>query len=437
MTQADIKTTPPVLLKNARIMDPATGHDDDGSLIIVDGKIAAYGANAHNQGMPEGTREIDCQGAVVAPGLIDMGVTVGEPGAEHRETLKSASKAALAGGITTLITSPDTDPVIDDPALVDFILRRARDTAKVNIRPLAALTKGMNGKEMAEIGLLQEAGAVAFSDATNPITNSQVLLRLMTYARDYQALIIHQAQDKDLAGSGVMNAGLRATWLGLGGVPKEAEFIAIERDMRLVAMAKGKYHARLISCPQSAKAIQAAKRDGLDVTAGISINHLTLNENDIGPYRTFHKMSPPLRNEDDRNAMVNAIKDGTIDIIMSDHNPQDVETKRHPFAGAADGALGLETMLAAGLRLVHSNDLPLMTLLAAMTYNPAKRLGLQAGTLAVQSPADIIVFDPEKPWVVEKSKIRSLSKNTPFEDELLTGKVLTTIVGGKVYDQQG
>ncbi|SFL08579.1 dihydroorotase [Pseudovibrio ascidiaceicola] len=428
------KNVNPLVLTNARIIDPANNVDEAGAVIVQDGTILAAGAEALNQGAPDGAKTVDCHGAVVAPGLIDMGVSVGEPGAEHRETLESASRAAAVGGVTTILTSPNTDPVIDDPALVDFMLRRARDTAIVNVHPMAALTKGLAGKDMSEIGLLKEAGAIAFSNDRLPITNSSVLVRLLTYARDFDALVVHQAQDKDLAGSGVMNAGLRASWLGLGGIPREAEFVAIERDMRLVAMAKGKYHARLISCPQSAEAIQKAKNDGLNVTAGISINHLTLNENDIGPYRTFHKMSPPLRTEDDRQAMVKALADGTIDIIMSDHNPQDVETKRHPFAEAEDGALGLETMLGAGMRLVLNEDISLSKLLATMTCNPADRLGLPAGRLSKGAPADLIVFDPQKPWIVEKDKIRSRSKNTPFEDETLTGRVLTTIVAGSILD---
>ncbi len=429
------KNVNPLVLTNARIIDPANNVDEAGAVVIQDGTILAAGAEALNQGAPDGSKIVDCHGAVAAPGLIDMGVSVGEPGAEHRETLESASRAAAIGGVTTILTSPNTDPVIDDPALVDFMLRRARDTAIVNVHPMAALTKGLAGKDMSELGLLKEAGAIAFSNDRLPITNSSVLVRLLTYARDFDALVVHQAQDKDLAGSGVMNSGLRASWLGLGGIPGEAEFIAIERDMRLVAMAKGKYHARLISCPQSAEAIRKAKNDGLNVTAGISINHLTLNENDIGPYRTFHKMSPPLRTEDDRQAMVKALADGTIDIVMSDHNPQDVETKRHPFAEAEYGALGLETMLGAGMRLVLNEDLSLSKLLATMTCNPADRLGLPAGRLSKGAPADVIVFDPQKPWIVEKDKIRSRSKNTPFEDETLTGRVLTTIVAGGTLDQ--
>ncbi|OKL42846.1 dihydroorotase [Pseudovibrio exalbescens] len=426
------ETNNPLVLTNARVIDPAANKDEPGAVLIRNGIIEAAGSAALNQGAPEGAITMDCGGAIVAPGLVDMGVTVGEPGAEHRETLESASQAAVAGGVTTMITSPDCDPVIDDPALVDFILRRARHTAIVNVHPMAALTKGLNGQEMSEIGLLKEAGAVAFTNATHPVTNSQVFSRLLTYARDFDALVVHQAQDKDLAGSGVMNAGLRASWLGLGGIPREAEFIAIERDMRLVAMTRGKYHARLISCPQSANAIRQAKKDGLNVTAGISINHLTLNENDIANYRTFHKMSPPLRTEDDRMEMVRAVADGTIDVIMSDHNPQDVETKRHPFAESEDGALGLETMLGAGMRLVHSGDVPLTKLLAAMTCNPADRLGLEAGRLSKGAPADLIVFDPDRPWIVEKENIRSRSKNSSFEDETLQGRVLTTLVAGRI-----
>lgn len=426
------ETNNPLVLTNARVIDPAANKDEPGAVLIRNGIIEAAGSDALNQGAPEGAITMDCGGAIVAPGLVDMGVTVGEPGAEHRETLESASQAAVSGGVTTMITSPDCDPVIDDPALVDFILRRARHTAIVNVHPMAALTKGLNGQEMSEIGLLKEAGAVAFTNATHPVTNSQVFSRLLTYARDFDALVVHQAQDKDLAGSGVMNAGLRASWLGLGGIPREAEFIAIERDMRLVAMTRGKYHARLISCPQSANAIRQAKKDGLNVTAGISINHLTLNENDIANYRTFHKMSPPLRTEDDRMEMVRAVADGTIDVIMSDHNPQDVETKRHPFAESEDGALGLETMLGAGMRLVHSGDVPLTKLLAAMTCNPADRLGLEAGRLSKGAPADLIVFDPDRPWIVEKENIRSRSKNSSFEDETLQGRVLTTLVAGRI-----
>ncbi|MFN4169052.1 MAG: dihydroorotase [Pannonibacter phragmitetus] len=427
-------TPKPLVLKNARVIDPARGLDADGSVIIADGTILAAGPEAQNQGAPYGAEIIDCEGAIVAPGLIDMCVSVGEPGHEHRETLASASEAAAAGGVTTIVTMPETDPVIDDPALVDFILRRARDTAVVNVRPMAALTKGLAGQDMTEIGLLQEAGAVAFTNGHKSVRNAQTMRRMMTYARDFGALVVHHTEDPDLAG-GTMNAGLNASWKGLSGVPREAEIIMIERDLRLVGMSRGRYHANLVSTSDGAAAIQTGKDRGLDVTAGVSINHLTQNENDIGPYRTFFKMSPPLRDENDRMAMVQAVADGTIDIICSNHDPQDVETKRHPWAEAEDGAIGLETLLAAALRLYHAGDIGLLPLLRAMTLNPANRLGLDAGRLTAGAPADVIVFDLDRPWVLEKKAIRSRSKNSPFEDARFSGRVLTTIVAGrKVYD---
>ncbi|WP_374628339.1 dihydroorotase [Pannonibacter indicus] len=427
-------TPKPLVLKNARVIDPARGLDADGSVIIADGTILAAGPEAQNQGTPYGAEIIDCDGAIVAPGLIDMCVSVGEPGHEHRETLASASEAAAAGGITTIVTMPETDPVIDDPALVDFILRRARDTAVVNVRPMAALTKGLVGQDMTEIGLLQEAGAVAFTNGHKSVRNAQIMRRIMTYARDFGALVVHHTEDPDMTG-GTMNAGLNASWKGLSGVPREAEIIMIERDLRLVGMSRGRYHANLVSTSDGAAAIQTGKDRGLDVTAGVSINHLTQNENDIGPYRTFFKMSPPLRDENDRMAMVQAVADGTIDIICSNHDPQDVETKRHPWAEAEDGAIGLETLLAAALRLYHAGDIGLLPLLRAMTLNPANRLGLDAGRLTAGAPADVIVFDLDRPWVLEKKAIRSRSKNSPFEDARFSGRVLTTIVAGrKVYD---
>lgn len=327
-------TQTPILFTNARVLDPTRRLDAPGSVLVVDGVIAAAGPEALNQGAPEGTRIIDLAGAIAAPGLVDMDVTVGEPGAEHRETLASASQAAAAGGITTIVTSPDTDPIIDDPALVDFVLRRARDTASVRVHPMAALTKRLEGEEMSEIGLLREAGAVAFSNGNHSITHSGVMRRLMTYARDFDALVVHHTEDPDLAGAGVMNEGLNASWKGLPASPREAEIIMLERDLRLASLTRSRYHARSVSCAQSAEALARAKASGLNVTAGISINHLTLNENDIGPYRTFFKMAPPLRSEDERRAMVEALAAGTIDVIVSAHDPQDVETKRHPFCGS-------------------------------------------------------------------------------------------------------
>jgi dihydroorotase len=357
---------PPILLANARVVDPSRNLDIVGDVLIADGVVRECKRGIGAAGVPEGTDVIDCRGKLVAPGLIDMRAFIGEPGAASRETLASASQAAAAGGVTTIICQPDTSPAIDDPATVDFVLRRARDTAIVHVHPMAALTKGLEGKEMTEIGLLKAAGAVAFTDGAKSVTNAQVMRRALTYARDFDALIVHHTEDPDLIGDGVMNEGEFAARLGLLGIPKAAETVMLERDIRLVALTEGRYHAASLTCTDSLDVLRRAKDAGLSVTAAASINHLTLNENDIGPYRTFLKVAPPLRGEDDRKALVAAIASGVIDVIMSDHNPRDVETKRLPFAEAEAGAIGLETMLIAGLRLVQSGDLELTTLLRAL-----------------------------------------------------------------------
>src|SRR5260221_4739258 len=347
----------PILLTNARIVDPSRDLDIDGDLLVADGVIRDARRGIGAAGVPEGTEIIDCRGKVVAPGLIDMRAFVGEPGAEYRETFASASQAAAAGGVTTIVSQPSTSPAIDEPAMVDFVLRRARDTAIVHVHPMAALTKGMKGNEMTEIGLLKAAGAVAFTDGAKSVTNDQVMRRALVYARDFDALIVHFTEDPDLVGEGVMNEGEFAARLGLVGVPKAAETVVLERDLRLVALAQGRYHAASITCADSLEVLRQAKDKGLMVTAAASINHLTLNEIDVGSYRTFCKLAPPLRAEADRVALVGALASGLIDAVMSDHDPQDVETKRLPFAEAAPGAIGIETMLAASLRLVHSGDI--------------------------------------------------------------------------------
>lgn len=325
----------PILLANARLIDPSRKMDGIGDVLIADGVIRDARRGIGAAGVPEGTDIVNCAGMIVAPGTVDMRAFVGEPGASHRETFASASRAAAAGGITTIICQPDTSPVIDNSATVDFVLRRARDTAIVNIHPMAALTKGMAGKEMTEIGLLKAAGAVAFTDGDKSITNAQLMRRALTYARDFDALIVHHTEDPDLVGEGVMNEGERASRLGLIGIPNAAEAMMLERDMRLVALTGGRYHAASLTCIESIEVLQRARDAGLRVSASASINHLTLNEIDIGPYRSYLKLSPPLRTEDDRRALVAAVASGLIDVIMSDHNPQDVETKRLPFAEAA------------------------------------------------------------------------------------------------------
>jgi dihydroorotase len=425
----------PILLANARVIDPSRELDIAGDLLIAEGVIREAKRGIGAAGIPEGTEVIDCRGKLVAPGLIDMRAFIGEPGAEYRETIASASQAAAAGGVTTIICQPDTTPVIDDPAIVDFVLRRARDTSIVHVQPMAALTKGLRGEEMAEIGLLKAAGAIAFTDGAKSVTNAQVMRRALSYARDFDALVVHHTEDPALVGEGVMNEGEFAARLGLAGVPPAAETIMLERDMRLVELADSRYHAASITCAEALQVLARGKERGLAVTASASINHLTLNEIDVGPYRTFLKVCPPLRTEEDRKALVAALASGLIDVVMSDHNPQDVEGKRLPFAEASHGAIGLETMLAAGLRLVHSGELPLMTLLKAMSSTPAELLGLAGGTLRPGSPADVIVVDLDVPWVLDPAELKSKCKNTPFDEARLTGRVVRTIVAGRtVYE---
>jgi len=422
----------PLVLTNARVVDPSRHLDAPGAVIIADRRIVAAGPEATRAARPNGAEIVDCHGSVVAPGLVDMRVFVGEPGGEHRETFASAGRAAAAGGVTSIVMMPDTDPVIDDVALVDFIGRRARDETEVRVHPMAALTRGLAGREMTEFGLLREAGAVGFTDGRHTVTSAALMRRALTYARDFDALIMHHAADPTLVGNGVMNEGEVATRLGLSGIPKEAEIIVLERDIRLAALTRGRYHAAQVSCAESLDIIRRAKDRGLAVTCGVSINHLTLNENDIGPYRTFFKLSPPLRHEDDRRAMVAGLADGTIDVIVSSHDPQDVDTKRHPFAEAADGTVGLETMLSAALRLVHSGEVDLVTLFRALSTRPAELLGLEVGRLAPGAPADLIVLDPEMPWVLQDAEaLLSRSKNTPFEGARFEGRVLRTLVAGR------
>jgi dihydroorotase len=425
----------PILLANARIIDPSRDLDMHGDLLIADGIVRDAQPGIRASGVPQGTEIVDCAGKLIAPGLIDIRAFVGEPGAEHRETFASASQAAAAGGVTTIVCQPNTSPTIDDPAIVDFVLRRARDTAIVHVHPMAALTKGLEGKELTEIGLLRAAGAVAFTDGAQSVANAQTMRRALTYARDFDALIVHHTEDPDLVGDGVMNESEFAVRLGLVGIPKAAETIMLERDLRLVAGVGGRYQAASVSCSESLDVLQRAKEGGLAVTAAASINHLTLNELDIGAYRTFYKVMPPLRGEEDRTALVSALASGLLDVVMSDHDPQDVETKRLPFAEAAPGAIGIETMLVAGLRLVHNEELGLMTLLKAMSTRPAELLGIPGGTLRQGARADVIVVDLEAPWVLDPADLKSKCKNTPFDEARLQGRVVRTIVSGRtVYE---
>ncbi|MBE7220607.1 MAG: dihydroorotase, partial [Caulobacteraceae bacterium] len=376
-------------LVDARLIDPEAGHERRGGVLVRDGVIAALGPEVTAGSVPAGTTVIACGGDCVAPGLVDLRAFVGEPGAEHRETIATATAAAAAGGVTTLLAMPNTEPAVDDPAVVDFLLRRARDTGRVKVLPAATLTRGAAGRELSEIGLLGEAGAVAFTDGLRSVADARTMRRALTYARDFGALVMAFCEDHALSEGGVMNEGELASRLGLPGIPREAETIMLERDLRLVALTGGRYHAAVVSSSQSVALIRRAKADGLPVTCATTINHLTLNEGDIGDYRTFLKLSPPLRGEEERLALVEALADGTIDAVVSDHNPQDVETKRLPFAESAPGAVGIETLLSAALRLVHSGDVALTRLLDALSSRPAAILGLPQGKLRPGAPADL------------------------------------------------
>jgi dihydroorotase len=423
-------TAPRRAYVNANIVAPGQKLNGHGGLLIEDGWILAAGPKVTRDNAGAGTAIVDCKGLSLIPGLVDMRVFTGEPGTEYRETLASASEAAAAGGVTTMIVMPNTQPVIDDAAIVDFIMRRARDTALVRVAPMAAITKGLGGEMMTEIGGLKEAGAVAITDGTKAVANANLFRRALTYAKDFDMLVVQHVEEPTLS-AGVMNASEIAGRLGLAGIPAVAEVILLERDLRLVELTGARYHASQISCRSSLDAIRAAKGKGLPVTCGVSIHHLSLNENDIGAYRTFFKLSPPLRTEDDRQALVEGLADGSIDVIVSSHDPQSADTKRLPFAEAAFGAIGLETMLSAALGLYHTQNVPLSRLVEAMSSKPAEILGLEAGRLEAGAPADFALVDLGLNWTVKEEGLRSRSKNSPFERRVLEGRCVEAVVAGR------
>ncbi|MEX0348828.1 MAG: dihydroorotase [Paracoccaceae bacterium] len=415
------------LFTNARLIDPEAGTDGPGWILIQDGRIADRGENA-----PPATdgELVDCGGKCLAPGIIDIGVKVCEPGERHKESYKSAGLAAAAGGVTTIVTRPDTLPVIDTPEALEFVTRRAQADAPVNVLPMAALTKGREGREMTEIGFLMDAGAVAFTDCDHVVTNTKVFSRALTYARSCGALVIAHPQEPGLSQGAAATTSKFATLYGLPAVSPMAERMGLDRDIALLEMTGARYHADQITTARALPALERAKRNGLDITAGTSIHHLTLNELDVADYRTFFKVKPPLRSEDDRQAVIEAVRSGLIDIISSMHTPQDEESKRLPFEEAASGAVALETLLPAALRLYHSEQLDLPTLFRAMSLNPAQRLGLSGGRLAPDAPADLVLFDPETPFVLDRFSLQSKSQNTPFDGERMQGRVLATYVAG-------
>lgn len=414
--------------QNARLIDPEAGTDTSGSLTVKDGAILGRDGKA-----PKGAVVVDCGGKCLAPGIVDWGVKIGEPGERHRESFRSAGLAAAAGGVTTIIARPDTAPAIDTPETLEFVTRRAAE-APVRIRHMAALTKGRAGREMTEIGFLRDAGAIAFSDVFEVSTDAKAITRAMSYARSLGALVVGHPQDPGLSAGAAATSGKFASLRGIPAVSPMAERMGLERDLALVEMTGVRYHADQITTARALPALARARAAGLDVTAGTSIHHLTLNEFDVGDYRTFFKLTPPLRSEQDRLAMVGAVAEGVIDVISSFHTPADEESKRLPFEEAAPGAVALETFLPAAMRLYHAGHLDLPALFRAMALNPANRLGLPQGRLAEGAPADLILFDPEAPFLMDRFKLRSKSKNTPFDGARMEGKVLATWVAGtQVY----
>jgi len=427
-----------IVFRNARLVDPASELDVRGGLLVENGRIADLGPRLFNETDPNDPEVIDCKGLVLAPGLIDMRVFTGEPGSEHRETLESASAAAAAGGVTTIVVMPNTDPIIDEPSLVDFIHRRAAATAKVRVVPMAALTRRLAGETMTEIGLLLEAGAVAFTDGDRTLANAKVLRRALSYASGFGALVVGHAEDPDLSDGASMTEGEFAMRLGIPAAPAAAEAIVVERDIRLVELTGARYHFGQISCRASLDAVAAAKQRGLPVTCAVSAHHLALNELDVGSYLTFMKVKPPLRSEADRAAMVEGVSNGLIDVIVSSHDPQAADTKRQPFAQAAFGAIGLETLLPIALSIHHNGRAGIGHVLKAVTATPAQILSLPGGRLARGAPADLVLFDPDVPVVIDPAQMHSRARNTPFEGRKFQGRVRMTFIGGEcVYDREG
>lgn len=421
-------------ITNARLIDPANGLDTQGDLLIDGQNIAAIGTFD----LPDAVQVIDAKGKILSPGLIDLMVATGEPGLEHKETLRSASWAAAAGGVTTMVHMPDGPDPIDNPTLVDFIRRRAAETAKVRVLPMATITKEIQGLAMAEMGMNAHTGAIGFTDGTRAIQDSGVLRRALAYAANVGRPIHLFPEDQGLAGNGVMHEGEMSTRYGLTGHPPAAELIGLERDIRLIELTGAPATLGPISTAQGVEIIAKAKAQGLPIKAMVAISNLTLNNMDIGEYRTFFKVKPPLRTEEDRLALIEGVKSGVIDYVTSNHRPEDQEAKRQPFAQASWGAIGVETLLPALLELVHNGSLDLITALKAVTTNPADLLGLPQGRLEVGAPADLVVIDLNKPFVLDASTLLSKSKNTPYEDRRLQGLAMRTIVGGTtVFDREG
>jgi len=420
-----------VLFTNARLLDPASDLDRTGELLAENGTIAAIGPNLARDGVGEDVRIVDCAGCCLAPGLTDMRVQLREPGDEHQETLATGAEAAVAGGITTMAMLPNTAPPIDDHALVEFVGRRSREIGRTAIRTYAAATKGLQGRELTEYGLLAEAGAVAFTDGLRAVADALVMRRALSYASTFDLLVVQHPEEPSLGAGGAMNAGEIATRLGLTGITPAAETIMVERDIRLVEITGGRYHVAHVSTAGAIDAVRRAKARGLQVTCDTAPHYFALNETAVGEYRTFAKVSPPLRDEEDRRAVIAGLKDGSIDAIASDHAPQDQESKRLPFASAEPGIVGLETLLPLSLELYHNGSLSLLQVMRALSQRPAEILRLPGGHLQPGAPADLAIFDLDRPWRIDVTALRSKCKNAPYDGRPVQGKVTRTVVAGR------
>ena len=416
---------------NANIIDPFNSIEEVGGLIVNEnGKIEAVGKKVNVNNIPSREKYIDLKGNYIIPGIVDMRVFIGEPGFEYKENFRTLSTAALSGGVTSVVSMPNTDPVIDNVSIVDFLKRRGRDKSKINIYPTASLTKNLEGTNMTEFGLLQKKGIIAFTDGIKSVQNSRLMSRIMKSAYDLNSLVIQHAEDEELAKDGLVNDGIISTKLGLQGISELAEKIIIERDLTLLEDFNCRYHISQISSKKSIDTIKKRK-EFVNFTCGVSINNLSLNENDIGDFKTFLKLSPPLRTEEDRLSLVKAINADLIDVIVSDHKPEDEEQKRLTFAQAATGASGIETLLSLSLELFHNGSVKLNKIIKALTCNPAKILKIEKGSLSIDNDADFCIVDIYKPWIVKKEKLLSKSKNTSIDDRKLQGKVMNTFVKGE------
>jgi dihydroorotase len=424
----------PTAYTNVRLLDPATGLDNQGALLVQDGIIVDFGPDLQ---IPGKATIVDCSGLCLSPGLIDIRVHLREPGEEHKETIETAGLAAATGGVTAMVCLPNTVPAIDDVPVVEFIARRAREAKLVKVYSYGTVTRGGEGEQLTEMGLLSEAGAVAFTDGTKAIADATVMRRALSYASGFDLLIVQHPEEPSLARDGAMNEGEVATRLGLPGIPSAAEPIMIERDIRLVELTGGRYHAAHVSTAEGVDIIRKAKKRGLNVTCDTAPHYFALNENAVGEYRSFAKLSPPLRSEDDRLAIVAGLADGTIDVIASDHTPQDQDSKRLPFIQAECGAIGLETLLPLTLELVHNGSISLLDALAKITSEPANLFKLPGGKLQRGGPADIVLFDPDKPWILREENFRSKSKNAPYDGRPVQGQVHRTIVDGRTVYELG